>query len=344
MTALAKYDLLEAEGRYIAAEGAAAQEVIVKFGDASLMILDLGDNPVAHWPLATLRDVGAEEGLLLTPDHGGVERLTVADAEMTAAIKAVCPDLRGEAPAPRRRWLRWAVRGVVTCALIYGAIFHAAPFVFDRMIASIPKEAEQAMGEAIERTLGRSLGGGVCRNSDGAAALASMVARLTVQGDAQPVVAVIEAPLTRSVALPGGRIVLPSGLIAAAVSPEAAAGAIARAIGVNASKRPLRQAMEAAGVNGGLGLLLGDFGAGDVRTMAQAMLADQPTKDDIAYAAARLAQTGLPSSPYAAFLDAEAPALAPFAKMLRDSDEIGDQSFEPALSDQQWVALQGICE
>ena len=61
MTALKQYQLLEAEGRYFDGKTAQPRDVVVKFGDASLMILDHDDMPITHWPLATLRSLGVAD-------------------------------------------------------------------------------------------------------------------------------------------------------------------------------------------------------------------------------------------------------------------------------------------
>ncbi|MEO1612706.1 MAG: hypothetical protein AAFU55_10220, partial [Pseudomonadota bacterium] len=80
MTALAQYERLEAPGRYFDGETATPREVIVKFGDASLVIVNMSDLPITHWSLAGVRDISHEGGgLTLTPDFDSDERLLVED-------------------------------------------------------------------------------------------------------------------------------------------------------------------------------------------------------------------------------------------------------------------------
>ena len=89
MTALAKYELLEAPGRYFDGETARPRDVVVKFGDASLIVMNHDDLPITHWSLAGVRDLSSGRGpLSLTPDHDSDERLTVEDPDMIAAIRA----------------------------------------------------------------------------------------------------------------------------------------------------------------------------------------------------------------------------------------------------------------
>jgi hypothetical protein len=54
MTALAAYERLECEGRFRPDADAEAASVLVKFGDASLMIMSFAEEPITHWPLASL--------------------------------------------------------------------------------------------------------------------------------------------------------------------------------------------------------------------------------------------------------------------------------------------------
>ncbi|MEM1313942.1 MAG: hypothetical protein AAGI51_05265, partial [Pseudomonadota bacterium] len=56
-TALARYALLEATGDYLDGITARRQEVLVKFGRASLTLSRFDETPVAHWALASLREV-----------------------------------------------------------------------------------------------------------------------------------------------------------------------------------------------------------------------------------------------------------------------------------------------
>ena len=154
MTALKQYQLLEAEGRYFDGQTAQPRDVIVKFGDASLMILDLTDMPITHWPLATLRSLGAAgPGLSLIPDHGADERLTVTDGEMIKAIRAVCPRLEKAEPVGGRRWTRVAAWATLAVGSIYVIIFHLLPALSDQLAELIPPEAEAAMAEPLAVTL-----------------------------------------------------------------------------------------------------------------------------------------------------------------------------------------------
>ena len=54
MTALSEYQRLEASGLWRASPEDQRSDVIVSIGDATLVITDLRENPLAHWSLARI--------------------------------------------------------------------------------------------------------------------------------------------------------------------------------------------------------------------------------------------------------------------------------------------------
>ncbi len=372
MTALAQYQLLEAEGRYFDGQTAAPREVIVKFGDASLMILDMQDTPITHWPLATLRSLGATgPGLSLIPDYGGDERLMVQDTQMIDAIRAVCPKLDKSEPVSGRRWSRIAGWTALAGASLYLIMFHLVPALSDQMAEMIPPDAEIAMGEKMTEEfaslLSRFEEQRFCSTPEGDRALGRMVARLEDSADLYlPLnVRVLDHKMINAFALPGGQVVLFRGLIDAADTPEEVAGVLAHEIGHVAHRDPTRLTLRSAGTAGLLGLMLGDFtGASVTVALSEALLQSgyrreaEAAADDFANAA--LTNQGLPTKPFAGFFLklsdkvgetpellthlATHPDLKGRAAKAEAADRIGDQPFTPALNDQDWVALQSICD
>lgn len=373
MTALAKYELLEAPGRYFDGQVAEAVEVIVKFGDASLIIFTLDDMPITHWSLAGLRDVGhGGESLSLTPDRESDERLVLTDKDMVSAIREVCPALyEKDAPPPKkqsssRRVIFWAGAAILSVYLI---LFHIAPAFSDRLAGMIPAETEIEIGEQISGPFARLFSEGeprFCTGGAGEEALKKMVARLSGSADLYlPLnVRVLDSKAVNAFALPGGQIVILRGLLRAAEDPEALAGVLAHEIGHVAARDPMRLTLRAAGTAGLLGLVLGDFtGATITVTLSDALIRSgyQQEAETAAdeFAAKLLAAKSLPTLPMAKFFrrmeekSGEKPGL--FAHLashpeyrqrisaMEAADTIGNQPFEPVLSDQDWVALRNIC-
>lgn len=376
MTALAGYERLEAPGRYFDGETASPREVFVKFGDATLIVIDIDDRPITHWSLAGLRDRGERGGTLsLAPDQAGGgadsgERLVIEDADMIAAIRAVCPDLRRSPTVKRGRLGRAILWAGAAVGAIYLILFHLAPALSDELAALIPPETEAAMGERMADRFADLVsdgeGAGFCSNAPGDRALAALTRRLERSADAPlpVVVRVLDGKAVNAFALPGGQIVLFRGLLRSAASPEEVAGVLAHEIGHVAARDPTRLTLRSAGTAGLLGILFGDVtGATVTVALSEALLRSgyqrEAEAEADAYAARLLAAEGLPTPPLARFFDelaertggmpallshlASHPDLAGRADAMRAADKVGEASFEPALSDQQWVALRNIC-
>lgn len=368
MTALARYARLEATGRYFDGRTARPSEVIVKFGDASLILMRHDDTPIAHWSLSGLRDLGAGGGgLALAPGEGSDERLVVEDRDLVAAIRAVAPKLDAAPRTERPRWRRALFWGAAALVALWLILFELAPALSDRLAALIPPEAEVAMGEEMRGQFAALIAGGearFCEGGPGAAALEALTRRLERSAGAHvPLsVTVLDHPMVNAFALPGGRIVIFDGLLRAAGGPEAVAGVLAHEIGHVAARDPTRLALRAAGTAGVIGLLLGDFtGATVTVALSEALIRSGYQREAEAaadlFATRLLAAEGLPTAPLAGFLrglraeggpqilshlsthpDPEARARATEA-----ADTVGDRPFEPALDDQSWVALRNLC-
>lgn len=374
MTALAKYAKLEAEARYFDGESAQPNDVVLAFGERSLVIMTTAGTPIAHWPLASLRAMGQrkDSAAQLVPHRDSDERLVLQDREMLAAINAVCPDLHHR-PVDRRgvrRAFLWAGGAVAALTLI---VFVLVPALAGRLAQLIPPDREQQLGDAVVDQLQTILSvvgderPELCETSAGDEALKHMVARLE-QGLSLPYplrVSVLDHGMVNAIAVPGGRILIFRGLLEMSENPEEVAGVLAHEIGHVVYHDPTQQALRAAGTAGILGLLLGDvFGASIAVVATDAILnasyqRDAETRaDETAYAL--LAGAKLPSGPFAKFftkmkkkygdtdgllkLIASHPGLAGRAQRAADADKIGDGPYEPAVDDQDWVALRGICQ
>jgi Zn-dependent protease with chaperone function len=374
MTALAKYAKLEAEARYFDGESAEPINTVLCFGERSLVIKGFNDVAIAHWPLASLRAVGQrkDSAVQLVPHRDSDERLVLSDRDMLKAIAEVCPDLHHRPVDHKgmRRAFLWAGGAVGSLALI---AFVLVPALAGQLALLIPPEREQQLGDAVVeqiQTLLEYAGDerpATCDHSAGQAALDKMAARVGRELDIPyPLrVNIIDHGMINAFAVPGGRVVFMRGLIEAAESPEEVAGVLAHEIGHVVNHDPTREALRAAGTAGIFGLFLGDFfgggivvAAGDAVINASYQREAETRADETAYRL--LADAELPSAPFAAFftklkkkygdsrgflkLIASHPGLDGRAERAAAADRIGDGAYEPALTDQEWIALRGICQ
>lgn len=374
MTALDRFDLLESPGWYLDGETAETHDVIVKFGNESLVFMALDETPLAHWPLATLRRLPEAPNhpgeLRLIPDHGSLERLVLTDRDMIAAIEEVCPDLRKAPrtpPSGKRRMLFWSV-GAVACVLL--VVFVLSPIIAGRLAVLISPKAEIALGDKISEQimdLLRFIGGdqvAVCETPEGRRALDQMAARLGAQAHVPIRISVINHGMVNALATPGGRILVMRGLLDDAKSPEEVAGVLAHEIGHVIHRDPTREALRSAGTAGILSLALGDItGGGLITVIAESALNASYTRDaerDADQTALDLlAAAKLPSTPLAEFFQrlgeefgdpkgamshlASHPEFSSREAAARDADTIGGGVFQPVLTPQEWTDLRQIC-
>ncbi len=369
MTALDRYAKLEAVARYLDGVSSEAREVVLSFGERSLIIMGLDDRPIAHWPLASLRALGppAERPMELVPDPSSAERLLLEDGEMSAAIAEVCPDLH---PAPASAARRTRGRGraavlafVMLVAIVAGAAYLGLAALPDQLSDMVPPEQETALGEAVAARLPALLGASaapeLCVAEEGVAALRALSARLALPATLR--VSVLDDPGIDALALPGGRVVLLRGLIDGARSPEEVAAVLAHAAGHAAHRDALEAALDRS-VVGAAAILVGETHARWALDAATAAVLDPVPSHDAetqadAEAFAILAAAELPARPLSEVMDRLTAEPAGAARYLAAhpwsaerraaaavADAVGDAPFRPALRDRDWIALGSICE
>ena len=373
MTALAHYARLEAPARYFDGASAAPEPVVVRFGARSLVVTDHAGVARAHWPLARLRAVSARGDRVaqLAPEADSAERLAVEDREMVAALEAVCPRLYAR-ETDRRGGGRAIFWGAGAVAAVFALVLAILPALAGQLAPLIPPERERQIGTAVVTQLRALVGAagdappGFCTATEGVAALDAMTGRLErTRALPHPLrVSVIDHPMVNAFAAPGGRVVLFRGLIDKAATPEEVAGVLAHEIAHVAARDPTVGVLRTAGTAGILGLLVGDVFGASIAVATSEMLLNAHYRREAEARADRtahamLADAGLPTDPFAAFFERLArehgevdgvlryfsshPALGDRAEAAAAADDGRSGRFRPALTDQQWVALGGIC-
>ena len=101
MTALDRYVRLESDALWRAAPDAQRRDVLIAFGDATLVISDQAGRPLAHWSLpALIRQNPDKNPAVYVPDEDGSELLEISDATMIDAIEEVRKALAKAQPHP----------------------------------------------------------------------------------------------------------------------------------------------------------------------------------------------------------------------------------------------------
>lgn len=365
MTALSDYAKLEAEAIFHDAASGKVSEVVLSFGERSLIIMSLDDRPLAHWPLVTLHGRGAEpDGTTeIAPDRTAEDYITLTDNEMIAAIRAVCPNLYDEPekpPIPRRVTLRWL--GAVMLVLVVAAGL-AMPRAIAKITKDISAEQETRLGLAMRPLVIDNLSarGQVreCTSPEGHAALMRLVERIATGPGAR--FFVLDMPIAGTLVLPGGDVLIFRGMLDRASTPEALAGVLSHQVAHVSARHALQHSVAHFGLIDLVKLWWGAEPDEEVIETATAAFLSQAYAAEAEQAAdtralAALAAAALPTRPFADNLSAWAAqdknALSfsvrhpssNRAEAARAADTIGDAAFRPALDDRSWLALANICD
>jgi len=218
---------------------------------------------------------------------------------------------------------------------------------------AVPERWEVAFG----KTMTGDFGGKACAGAAGQRALDGLAARLT--SDNRPVrVRVIDRPIVNAVTLPGRQVLLFSGLLYAADTPEEVAGVLGHEIG----HVEHRDAMSGLLRDFGLSLIVG---SGDTGVFAQSLLSSRYSREaeQAADKAAldSLARADISPAAMVKLFDRMSDVERRYPGISRafgymsthplDSDRRAmfeaavkrDHFYQSGLSDEQWVAVKTMC-
>jgi len=247
-------------GHYLDGKTSQRHPVEVMPTVAALHIYGIDGALVGKWSYQGLKLV--DEGLkgqVVRFRHGemGGALLTVDSDEILDHIETAAGVRFRQTSAirPTRTMLIFSA-GILT-VLIF-VLWWGFPRLAAPLVRLIPFAWEKELGEGVVDHLRK--GKPFCANRDGAAALGQMAGELiAAAGSPFPItVRVIPAKMVNAFAAPGGQVVLFSGLIEKAESPEEVAGVMAHEIAHATERHPMQSMLRAAGVSLLFGLVVGD--------------------------------------------------------------------------------------
>ena len=339
MTALKKYQRLECFGLWRQTPHDQRREVHVRFGEATLILIDpKSGTALSHWSLPAIERQGRmTEPVIFVPSLDPGESLELSDPDMIAALDAVQAAVRAAVARPGR--LRGMVMGGLVLAILGAAALWLPGALVVHTASVVPLAQRADIGQRALDDLAR-VTGAPCSNQLGLRALAGLAERVFGPVDT-PILYVMPDGVQVALHFPGDLIVLPRRLIEQADGPEAAAGA-ALVEGLRARQEdPVIPLLRHAGLAATFQLLttteLPDTalqGYGEERLRAAPLALEDATLI-AAFTAAQI-----PSTPYALAANPDGSALA----SLSDADPYKGLAPTPLISDEDWVALQGICD
>lgn len=237
MTALAQYQRLEAIGLWQPAGGAGPREVVVSFGQATLVFSDPGTEvPLTHWSLPAVTNLtpGRHPAVYAPAPPGKgeapAETLTIDEPAMIDALARVHHAIDAALPHPGRLRKRLSL-GIAALAVAAG-VWWLPGWIVHHTVRIAPPAQRAVVGEAVLADLTR-LTGPVCHRPAGDTVLARLADRLapamgrdgagSSDRDTRLRLHVLPGGIRGAVPLPGGIVLLGPDLLGLEAEPFATA-------------------------------------------------------------------------------------------------------------------------
>jgi hypothetical protein len=333
MTALKEFERLESLGLWKEGDHAQRREVIVSFGDSTLVISDKNENALSHWSLAAVRRVSKGRVTRYSPDDNDEENIEIDDDIMIAAIERIRTSLRRG--KPRTGLLRWTLTGIIVACIAGLALFWLPNALINYAARVLPDAKVAELGAMTLRNV-HGLTGSPCETPEGRHSLTQLHDRLI--GTDNGKIYIVDIGARNSAHLPGNIILINRQLVEDYTGPEIAAGFVLMEK-ANAEFKPARISFfETAGTMNTMRFLL----TGEIRAASiDAFVAAQVTRDQVA----------APSPELLSLFELANMSSKPFATVTRLPDDhplvtdgpISERT-TPLMADQDWLALQSICD
>ncbi|MEQ6201635.1 hypothetical protein ABMC88_01150 [Sulfitobacter sp. HNIBRBA2951] len=335
MTALPKYDRLEATGLWRPDPDGQRREVIVSIGDATLMITDMNDRAITHWSLAAVaRSNGTSSPAIYHPDgdEGETLELPANESEMIDAIETLRSAIAKSRPRPGRlRWLGVALSVAAVAGLV---LFWLPAAMRDNTLRVVPQVKREAIGVALIERMQR-VTGPMCNDPAGLRALRRLGTRLETQK-----LAVVPALGRPGLHLPGGVIVLDRTVFEDWEEPDVAAGYILSELALQVERDPLAELLDVVGPWENFRLLTtGEISDTALDAYAEHLMTAPSFIPDTGNLLALFEASDVRATPFARARDITGESVL----ALIEGDPMQNRQTEPLLPDSTWLRLQGIC-
>lgn len=331
MTALQEYDRLESLGLWKQNHDAQRQEVVVSFGDSSLVLRDNNDRPVTHWSMAAIERVNPNaRPAIYSVDASDGETLEIDDKTMVKAIERVRARIQRGRPKPGRLRV-WMSMSIFAICIVAGIMW--LPDATSRYAMRVVPEA--SVNDIARASIAQvnHLTGKACSTRYGERALRQLEQRLI--GAPSNKILIVDMGNRKSASLPGGYILINKTLLADHDSPEVLAGYVLMERAAQDEQPTLFHLFRAIGMKKTLKFLI----TGDIETDKLAKFSEDRIRIPATPPAADTVQElfNIAELSNKQFIQT-APRYATLAD--RDNYALG---YTPLLSDEDWISLQEIC-
>lgn len=337
MTALSKYDRLEASGLWRGSDDDQRRDVIVSFGDATLIIKSTKDQPISHWSLAAFaRANPGKFPAIFHPEGDNSETLEIPEneTEMIEALEQLRTLIARRRPKPGR--LRgWTLVSIIGVILALG-VFWLPSAMRNYAMRVVPEIKRQEIGLALLSELS-VITGKTCRSALADPALDKVSQRLL---GAEDRIKVMPGGLNSTLSLPGGYILVSHTIAEDFEDPDVLSGFVLSEKLRMQQASPLDGVLRHAGIKGTFQLLTtGELPTSRLASYAKHLVMMAPAPVEIDALIDQFRAANIRATPFAYALDITGETTL----ALLEADTLRTTPSEPTLADGDWIRLQGIC-
>lgn len=331
MTAIKEFERLEALGLWRDYKDSQRREVVVSFGNSTLVLSDINNRPITHWSLAAIEGAGnSDYGVIFTVDDLGEETLEVEDQTMIAAIYKIRASIDARRPHPGR--LRWLIGSGILFFFLAISLFWLPNALTQYAAGIVPDSKAVEIGDALLKSIQKTTGS-ICTTPAGERALRRLESR--VIGAPSSRIRIIEMGSRPSLHLPGGNILLNHNLAIQHPDANLLAGYAILERAAEDEQASLLMLFKSIGLRKTLSFL----GTGDINNSDLETFADERLFGPLA----------LPKTQ--TILDLFTIAEVPRTKFsnhsnrndLLEKQDLRLEEYRPILDDSDWINLQEIC-
>jgi len=335
MTALEQYERLEATGLWRETKTSQNIEVLITFGNASLILSDFTGNPLTHWSLpAVARLNRGKTPPIYSPNSYGIETLEIDDEAMIIAIEEVRKTIKSR--RPRKGRLRILTFLTTLLIILLLAIFWLPNILIQHTSSLVYAEQRKQIGFQLIDHISKFIGPHCVTDSE-INPLLQLESRLFPNSDIS--IYVFSGGIKSAIHLPGQFILLNQFIVEDFETPNVVAGfSIIEKIKMD-KHDPIEQLLSFAGTRAVLRFLTtGRLNQITLEHYARYILSLEPITLGTELIISEFESRDVNLAPYAYAIDITGESTSELIEH--------NKSFEnrQILTKQEWLNLQSICE
>ena len=292
-------------------------------------------------------------------------RLTIDDPAVVETLRKNARNLTRPPHPIKTKILLISVGILLACTI--GFVTYGLPRLAGPLADMIPMHWEEGLGDQVISIVTEALGpeAHYCTNPKGIAALRKLTYRLkkSIETPYNLKVQILKSETVNAFAAPGGNVVLLSGLITKAETPDEVAGVLAHEMGHVIERHPTKALIHAHGWSilisalTGFSGATGDLASGIALQLATSSYSRKNEAEADSFATSILTKAGIDNAGFVTFFEklksegmkkntgifryfASHPTLQDRIDAIRPKPTT---SYDPALSSAEWEALRSIC-